>query len=203
MTSLGRTGSCEPAGDCARLDNESILSSSAACCAASWCLDLQKFAAVRRSLLCMDAHAAPSSSSVQQVEQEEQEEKEKEKEPMLRKKRSYKKKPRGKTAYQVLMTQLATSEKCPVCMDAVSGYHYGLLTCESCKGNFLIVNFRNYTTFTFLSSNSLDCVSSFLNSYFCFLFLLTTSSGSNLTTEVSLFLFLLLGYFLKFSAFFC
>ncbi|VDM48697.1 unnamed protein product [Toxocara canis] len=24
-------------------------------------------------------------------------------------------------------------ENCPVCGDRVSGYHYGLLTCESCK----------------------------------------------------------------------
>ena len=24
---------------------------------------------------------------------------------------------------------------CPVCGDRVSGYHYGLQTCESCKGN--------------------------------------------------------------------
>ena len=24
-------------------------------------------------------------------------------------------------------------ELCPVCGDKVSGYHYGLLTCESCK----------------------------------------------------------------------
>jgi len=27
---------------------------------------------------------------------------------------------------------------CPVCNDRVSGYHYGLQTCESCKGNRLI-----------------------------------------------------------------
>ena len=25
-------------------------------------------------------------------------------------------------------------ELCPVCGDKVSGYHYGLQTCESCKG---------------------------------------------------------------------
>jgi len=25
---------------------------------------------------------------------------------------------------------------CPVCGDRVSGYHYGLQTCESCKGTF-------------------------------------------------------------------
>ena len=27
---------------------------------------------------------------------------------------------------------------CPVCNDRVSGYHYGLQTCESCKGNISI-----------------------------------------------------------------
>ena len=27
----------------------------------------------------------------------------------------------------------ADLDMCPVCGDAVSGYHYGLLTCESCK----------------------------------------------------------------------
>ncbi|XP_034458717.1 steroidogenic factor 1b isoform X2 [Hippoglossus hippoglossus] len=27
-------------------------------------------------------------------------------------------------------------EHCPICGDKVSGYHYGLLTCESCKGFF-------------------------------------------------------------------
>ena len=27
-------------------------------------------------------------------------------------------------------------ESCPICDDKVSGYHYGILTCESCKGFF-------------------------------------------------------------------
>ncbi|VDP45595.1 unnamed protein product [Schistosoma margrebowiei] len=27
-------------------------------------------------------------------------------------------------------------ENCPICGDKVSGYHYGLPTCESCKGFF-------------------------------------------------------------------
>ena len=26
------------------------------------------------------------------------------------------------------------NDLCPVCGDKVSGFHYGLLTCESCKG---------------------------------------------------------------------
>ena len=28
---------------------------------------------------------------------------------------------------------------CPVCNDRVSGYHYGLQTCESCKGNRVVI----------------------------------------------------------------
>lgn len=30
-------------------------------------------------------------------------------------------------------------ELCPVCGDKVSGYHYGLLTCESCKGELPVL----------------------------------------------------------------
>ncbi|XP_053229075.1 steroidogenic factor 1-like [Podarcis raffonei] len=38
-------------------------------------------------------------------------------------------------------------ELCPVCEDKVSGYHYGLLTCESCKGFFkrTVQNNKHYT----------------------------------------------------------
>ena len=31
---------------------------------------------------------------------------------------------------------LEFDEVCPICGDRVSGYHYGILTCESCKGFF-------------------------------------------------------------------
>ncbi|KAF7654761.1 hypothetical protein LDENG_00065360 [Lucifuga dentata] len=40
-----------------------------------------------------------------------------------------------------------SQESCPVCGDRVSGYHYGLLTCESCKGFFKrsVQNNKYYT----------------------------------------------------------
>ncbi|XP_068430038.1 steroidogenic factor 1-like [Clinocottus analis] len=45
-------------------------------------------------------------------------------------------------------------ERCPVCGDKVSGYHYGLLTCESCKGFFkrTVQNNKKY-----LCAESQDC----------------------------------------------
>ncbi|CAF0955712.1 unnamed protein product, partial [Didymodactylos carnosus] len=38
------------------------------------------------------------------------------------------------------------NDLCPVCGDKVSGFHYGLLTCESCKGFFkrTVQNKKNY-----------------------------------------------------------
>ncbi|XP_015803974.1 nuclear receptor subfamily 5, group A, member 5 isoform X2 [Nothobranchius furzeri] len=40
-----------------------------------------------------------------------------------------------------------SEDRCPVCGDKVSGYHYGLLTCESCKGFFKrsVQNNKHYT----------------------------------------------------------
>ncbi|GAA6218138.1 nuclear receptor subfamily 5 group A member 2-like [Lates japonicus] len=40
-----------------------------------------------------------------------------------------------------------SEESCPICGDKVSGYHYGLLTCESCKGFFKrsVQNNKQYT----------------------------------------------------------
>ncbi|XP_036973286.1 nuclear receptor subfamily 5 group A member 2-like isoform X2 [Acanthopagrus latus] len=45
-------------------------------------------------------------------------------------------------------------ELCPVCGDKVSGYHYGLLTCESCKGFFkrTVQNNKQY-----VCAESQDC----------------------------------------------
>ena len=34
-------------------------------------------------------------------------------------------------------------EMCPVCGDKVSGYHYGLLTCESCKVGSMLFRFQS------------------------------------------------------------
>ncbi|XP_062305833.1 nuclear receptor subfamily 5, group A, member 5 [Osmerus eperlanus] len=57
----------------------------------------------------------------------------------------------GSSTGQELKTEPETrpdqEERCPVCGDRVSGYHYGLLTCESCKGFFKrsVQNNKHYT----------------------------------------------------------
>ncbi|KAK6311394.1 hypothetical protein J4Q44_G00170580 [Coregonus suidteri] len=57
----------------------------------------------------------------------------------------------GSSTSQELKTEPETrpdqAEGCPVCGDKVSGYHYGLLTCESCKGFFKrsVQNNKRYT----------------------------------------------------------
>ena len=50
-------------------------------------------------------------------------------------------------AHDLPDTKEGIEELCPVCGDKVSGYHYGLLTCESCKGFFkrTVQNKKVYT----------------------------------------------------------
>lgn len=57
-----------------------------------------------------------------------------------------------------LVDEMTGSEQCPVCGDKVSGYHYGLLTCESCKGTLYIPLVRQfYLSFVFVVVN-VGCV---------------------------------------------
>ncbi|XP_028268837.1 nuclear receptor subfamily 5, group A, member 5 isoform X2 [Parambassis ranga] len=57
----------------------------------------------------------------------------------------------GSSTSQELKTETDSKPRsedgCPVCGDKVSGYHYGLLTCESCKGFFKrsVQNNKHYT----------------------------------------------------------
>ncbi|XP_022243718.1 nuclear hormone receptor FTZ-F1-like [Limulus polyphemus] len=55
--------------------------------------------------------------------------------------------PSGQFPYDPPDTKEGIEELCPVCGDKVSGYHYGILTCESCKGFFkrTVQNKKVYT----------------------------------------------------------
>lgn len=46
----------------------------------------------------------------------------------------------------MLIQHFITNSPCPICGDKISGFHYGIFSCESCKGFFkrTVQNRKNY-----------------------------------------------------------
>lgn len=59
-------------------------------------------------------------------------------------------------------------ELCPVCGDKVSGYHYGLLTCESCKVLYSLLHANRSTAKKVSNVNKKDELRQLFHSWACF-----------------------------------
>lgn len=53
---------------------------------------------------------------------------------------------RWRFIFKSILSQFSPNSPCPICGDKISGFHYGIFSCESCKGFFkrTVQNRKNY-----------------------------------------------------------